>query len=340
MTVDYVAAGASTDATRSLGAQVLYLRYAEMEGLGIAVADVIAAVEGALRELGMGQAVMPAKTRLTPDSSRYYSAMPCVLPAYGLACVKWNAIFSTNPARGLPFITGLMLVNDDSTGLPIAILDSGWVTAYRTGAASAVTAKHLIARDLLRLGIVGCGVQGRTHAVAMHSAFPSLREISAFDVSPTALARYQREMEAALGIKVTACDGPRDVLRGAQAVVTATPTTSRDPVLQGEWLEPGQLIISIDYDCYWNASGLDRLDAVFTDDVAQFEKSRQYGYYATLTRPPKDLAAAIAGRAPSRTSEAQIIGAFNAGVAVEDLATARLIIELARARGAGTLLPL
>jgi ornithine cyclodeaminase/alanine dehydrogenase-like protein (mu-crystallin family) len=320
---------------------LLYLSRGDVETLEIPVSEVIGVVEGALRDLGAGASVMPAKTRLAPDSSRYYSAMPAVLPGRGVAAVKWNSIVSANPARGLPFIVGLIILNDDSNGLPIAVLDSTWVTAWRTAAASAVTARHLLGREPVTLGLFGCGVQGRTHAEAMRSAFPSLRRIQAFDPAPATLARYASEVADRLDLEVVPCSEPRPVTVGADLIVTATPTTVHSDVLDHAWLTPGQVVVSIEYDCFWRPGSLNRLDAVFTDDLAQFEKGRSsFGYYTGFTGSPRSLPAVVAGKDPGRETADQIIGAFNAGVAVEDAATAQLIYERARSAGAGTRLPL
>lgn len=320
--------------------RLLYLSRHDIDSLSIPVAEVIEVVEQALRDLGDGAAVMPAKTRLAPDATRYYSAMPAVLPRLGVASVKWNSIVSANPARGLPFIVGLIVLNDDASGLPIAVLDSTWVTAWRTAAASAVTARYLIRGELVTLGLYGCGVQGRTHAEALKVIFPTLRRIQAFDTDPSTAERYAAEMRDRLELEVVTCSEPRLVLAGAELIVTATPTTVRSEVLDHAWLSQGQSVVSIEYDCFWRPGSLNRLDAVFTDDVAQFEKGHGYGYYLDFTGEARSLPAVVAGKDPGRRSADEIIAAFNAGVAVEDTATAHLVYRRACAAGVGTELPL
>jgi ornithine cyclodeaminase/alanine dehydrogenase-like protein (mu-crystallin family) len=320
---------------------LLYLSRADVDALEIPIGEVIEVVEGALRDHGAGASVMPAKTRLSPDSSRYYSAMPAVLPSQGVAAVKWNSIVSANPARGLPFIVGLIILNDDGNGLPIAVLDSTWVTAWRTAAASAVTARHLLGHEPVTLGMFGCGVQGRTHAEAMQAAFPTLRRIQAFDPASATLARYVNEVGDRLELEVVPCAEPAEVAAGADLIVTATPTTVHSEMLEHALLSPGQVVVSIDYDCFWSPGSLNLLDAVFTDDLAQFERGQSsFGYYTGFTGKARSLPAVLAGKDPGRQSDDQIIGAFNAGVAVEDAATARLIYERSCARGVGTRLPL
>ncbi|MBJ7600550.1 MAG: hypothetical protein DLM67_07775 [Candidatus Nephthysia bennettiae] len=324
-----------------LEAEVLYLSQEDVKAANVSMSEVCDAVEAAFKDQGNGLATMPAKSRLSPDASRYYSAMPAVLPGLGIASVKWNAIFSGNPARGLPFVTGLLILNDDETGLPISVMDANWITAKRTGAASAVTARHLLAGQPERVGIYGCGVQGRTHAEALRAVFPSMRAIQAYDPSPPALASYVAEVERAQGIQVVPASTPREAISGCQLVITATPTTVRSEVLERDWLEPGQVIVSIDYDCYWTPGALGRLNAVFTDDLAQFEKSREYGgYYRHLHATPRELPKLLAGHCEGRTGPEQVIAAFNSGIAVEDAATAHLVYRAATSSGIGTRLPL
>ena len=99
-----------------------------------------------------------------------------------------------------------------------------------------------------------------------------------------------KDVEEAQGIEVVPASTPHEALAGCQLVITATPTTARSEVLEAGWLEPGQVIVSIDYDCYWTPGALGRLEAVFTDDLAQFEKSREYGgYYRHLHGAPREL---------------------------------------------------
>jgi ornithine cyclodeaminase/alanine dehydrogenase len=322
------------------GPQVLYLSRGDLDALQLPISDVIDAVEAAFREHGAGRSVMPPKTRLSHDRGHYYSAMPAILLGAGVAAVKWNSMCEDNPARGLPFVVGLLILNDDRTGLPIAIMDASWVTAKRTAAATAVTASHLAARPPKTLGLYGCGVQGYSHAEALKAAFPGMERIQAYDVDRRALSAYASNVGRDQQIEVIACSDPREVIRGADLVVTATPTTVRNEVLEADWLEPGQLLVSLDYDCYWTPEALQRLDLVFTDDRAQLEKSRGYGYYRTLGEVAGEIPQVVAGRCPGRGSDEQVIAAFNAGIAIEDVATAHRLYQRACASGAGTLLPL
>jgi len=108
------------------------------------------------------------------------------------AGVKWVSGFPENHKRGLPYITGLLVLNDPDTGLPVAVMDCAWITAMRTAAATAVAARRLARPESSVLGILGCGVQGKANTEALNVLFP-LKQVMAYDVrrrrSATSLAR-------------------------------------------------------------------------------------------------------------------------------------------------------
>lgn len=321
--------------------RIRYLSRRDVEELGLGMPAVIEAVEEAFREKGLGHALMPAKHWLAPSERRFYSAMTSVVPAARAAGCKWQSGSSDNPAHGLPYLTGLLILNDGETGLPIAVMDSTWVTAMRTAAATAVTARYLARPGIESFAMLGCGVQGRRHAEALRVVFPGLRRVRAYDVNPEALSHYAREVGERHGLEVVACPSPREAVRGAPLVVTAGPIEPNAPrTIDADWLEPGMLGVGLDYDCYWRPAALRAADKFFTDDRAQLEHLRESGYFRD--RPPvtAEIGDVVAGKAPGRERADEVIVAMNLGVSVEDVTTARRVYDLAVARGRGTLLPL
>ena len=98
--------------------------------------------------------------------------MPAYIPALHSAGIKWVSGYPENFKRGLPYITGLLILNDVETGIPYAVMDCAWITAYRTGAASALAAKYLARPESKTAGILACGVQGRTNLLSAERAVP------------------------------------------------------------------------------------------------------------------------------------------------------------------------
>src|SRR5205814_8068048 len=106
--------------------------------------------------------------------------MPAAIPAQNAAGIKWVSGYPENSKRGLPYIAGLMILNDFETGMPLALMDAIWITAKRTGAATAVAAKYLARPESSSVGILGCGVQGRSNLGGWRAWFP-LTKLYAYD---------------------------------------------------------------------------------------------------------------------------------------------------------------
>src|SRR5512146_1875711 len=126
--------------------RVLYLSQADVAAVDVPMASIIDAVEDAFRERAAGRVEMPPKIGIHPgprSADNFIHAMPASLPGRGSAGIKWVSGYPGNASRGLPYITGLLILNDPETGMPLAVMDCTWITAKRTAAASAVSAKYL-----------------------------------------------------------------------------------------------------------------------------------------------------------------------------------------------------
>jgi len=320
--------------------ELLYLSRADVEKTGLSMAEIIAAVEDVFREKGEGRIAMPPKIGVDPAPDAFLNAMPGYVASARVAGVKWVTIYAKNIQRGLPAISGLMILNETETGLPLAVMDCIWITAKRTGAASAVAAKYLARSDAERLAIIGCGVQGRSHLEAMITQFPGIRHIAAYDKIPAALERYVLEMRAA-HMQVVAAPNAECAVCGADIIVTAAGTLKHPtPVIRPEWIEAGAFCMAVDYDSLYTPEAMRAVDLLYTDDVAQLEHYRRNGYFQSTPPVQGDLGELVTGRKPGRTSPTQRSMAIHLGIAIEDVVTAARIYEKAVAQGIGTPLPL
>ncbi|HUV91871.1 MAG TPA: hypothetical protein VMV80_02190, partial [Anaerolineales bacterium] len=141
--------------------QLLYLSRADVEEVGLEMATIIELLGDAFREKGAGRVEMPPKPGIHTQPDAFIHAMPAYIPALHSAGIKWVSGYPENQKRGLPYISGLLILNDDETGLPYAVMDCTWITAYRTAGASALSAKYLARPESEVVGILACGVQGR-----------------------------------------------------------------------------------------------------------------------------------------------------------------------------------
>lgn len=321
------------------GGAILYLSRDDVAGLGIAMDEVVDAVDDALREKGRGRAVAPPKLSLHGEAGAFSQVMAAALPRLGALGVKWVSIVPANAAAGLPAVNGLIVANDPADGLPEAIMDASLVTAWRTGASAGVAARYLARTGADRIGVLGCGVQARAAVDALAVVLPGLRAVRCFDVAPQAAARFVGDLQARRpGLECIVCGAAADVPKDCGVVVTAiTMRDDAEPVLEAGLLEEGALAVALDYDAAWSAAAMADCGRFFCDDTAQVLATKAVG--PRLAGIPEaiagDLGELAAGLVPGRRDDAERLFCMNLGVAVEDVATARLVLARARERGAG-----
>jgi ornithine cyclodeaminase/alanine dehydrogenase len=325
---------------------IIYLSRADVEAAGLPMAAIIERLEIAFAEKGHGRTEMPPKPGIhpgPPGNDNFIHAMPALIGALGTAGMKWVSGFPGNPARGLPYISGLLILNDPETGLPTAVMDATWITAMRTGAATAVAAKRLARPGAAVLGIIGCGVQGVTNLEALHVVLPYLAEVRAYDLHPGRTRAYVEEQGRRFpGLKMTPCAAPRGAVEGCDVIVTAGPIR-RDPqpVIEAAWFPQGALGVPLDYDSYWTPAAMAAADRFYTDDAGQLRHTKAGGvYFRAIPDLYADLGEVVAGLKEGRRSPRERLVCMNLGIALEDMATAPLVLELARAKGLGIRLPL
>jgi ornithine cyclodeaminase/alanine dehydrogenase len=283
---------------------------------------------------------MPPKPGIHTRPDAFIHAMPAYVPALRSAGVKWVSGYPENQARGLPYISGLIILNDVETGIPYAVMDCTWITAYRTGAATALSAKYLARADSRTVGILACGVQGRTNLLALAVLFP-LQRVYAYDTDASAQRTFTEEMSSMLGIDVIGVATPREGVVDSDLVVTSGPILKQpEPAIEKGWLRAGAFASAVDFDSYWTAEALREFDRIATDDQAQFEYYRGRGYFQTTPAPYASLEELVAGRKPGRVDASERTLAINLGLALDDMAVAPEVYRRARERGIGTWLPL
>ena len=322
------------------GLRLLYLSRQDVEAVGLTMAEVIEAVESMFHEKGEGRVEMPPKPGIHTQPDAFIHAMPAYIPAFHSAGIKWVSGYPGNQQKGLPYITGLLILNDPETGIPLSVMDCTWITAMRTGAASAVAAKYLARPDAQTLGVLGCGVQGRSNLQALREVLP-LRRVYAYDTHADTLKRYVREMAERFGLEVIPVGEPRQAVIGCDVVVTAGPILKHPtPAIEAGWLREGGLACPVDFDSYWQSGALGQIEKFCTDDVAQLEHYRDIGYFQAIPPVYADLGEIVSGRKPGRQHPGERIMAMNLGLALEDMAVAPLVYQRALDRGIGEWLSL
>ena len=319
---------------------ILYLSRADVEAVALPMTEIIEGLEEMFREKGEGRVEMPPKPGIHTRPDAFIHAMPAYIPALNAAGLKWIAGYPENQDRGLPYITGLLVLNDPETGLPLSVMDATWITAQRTGAATAIAARRLARPESATVGIIACGVQGRSNLEALACHFP-IRRVHAYDLHPEISRRFASEMGGRLGIEIEPVLSLRDAVTGPDIVVTSGPILKDPtPAIEAGWLAPGAFASLVDFDSYWQGAALRQADRLATDDHAQMRYYRQSGYFKDTPEPYADLGELITGQKPGRQRPDERTMTINLGLALEDMATAIRIYHRALSKGLGVELPL
>ncbi len=321
--------------------RILYLSKSDVIDVNLSMTDIIDALAVAFKEKGEGRTEMPPKPGVHPgDGDNFIHAMPAYIPALKSAGVKWVGGFPENLQQGLPYITGLLILNDIATGVPLAVMDCTWITGMRTGAATALSARYLARSDSEKVGVLGCGVQGRTNVEALTVLFP-LKKVVAYDTDRAASERYANEMRQRFELEVTAAAAAREAVSGCDIIVTAGPILKKPhATIRAGWMDAGAFASLVDFDSYWHPEAMQEADKFCTDDTAQLLHYRQSGYFQQIPELHADLGELATGQKAGRETPEEKTFTANLGLAIDDMAVAPLIYRRALEKGVGTWLPL
>ncbi len=319
---------------------ILVLNQEEVEQL-LDMEGCIEAMAEALASLARGEVHVPLRAVVRPPGEdTFIGLMPAHrgggAPLYSLKTV---CVFPDNPKRGLDAHQGTVTLFDGETGETLAVLNASAITAIRTAAVSAVATRLLAREDARVLGVLGAGVQARSHLEA-------LRLVRNFDqvriFSPTAAHAEALAREAGAEAVGTA----EEAVRGANVVVTAT--SSVEPVLRREWLEPGAHVNVVG----GRPPTMRELDVATVADSAFYVDRRESAeneafdfrdaLEAGAIGPDHirgEIGEVLIGAAPGRTSPEELTVFRSLGLAVEDLAAAEYVVRRARASGVGVEVP-
>ncbi|MFQ5748337.1 MAG: ornithine cyclodeaminase family protein [Planctomycetota bacterium] len=309
--------------------------------------ECIEAVEEAFRALARGEAVNPLRRALRlPGGAGLLGWMPASLGEGKVFGIKALSVFPGNRAAGLESHQGVVLLFEPENGRLLGILDASEITAIRTAAASGVATRLLAREDAGVLALLGSGVQARTHLEAMAAVRP-LGEVRIWSRGPDHAEALARAEGARRGIPVFAKASAREAVEAADLVCTVT--GSPEPVLQGDWLAPG---------CHVNAVGAcipahRELDTRAVERARLFVDSREAAgreagdYLIPLQEGAVgedhvqgEIGELLLGRVEGRRDASEITLFKSLGLAVQDLAAGRLVLERAEREGAGIVLDL
>jgi ornithine cyclodeaminase/alanine dehydrogenase-like protein (mu-crystallin family) len=278
--------------------------------------ELIPTMEKALIDLSAGRVIQPVRSMISIDPpGGFLGLMPAFTPD-GLGS-KAVTFYPSNAERGIPTHMATIFLVDPQTGTPLAIMDGRLITEMRTAAVSAAATKLLASPSAKVLAILGSGVQARGHVEALRLV-RQFEEIRVWSPTFEHAKRFAQE----IGATTTSAE---EAVRDADVIVTVT--SSKTPVLKGDWLKAG---------CHVNAIGACRPDWRELDDAAMkrsvvFVDSREGALkesgdvILSGAKVYAELGAALAGKVPSRANETTVFKSL--GMAVEDIAAAALVYQ-------------
>jgi alanine dehydrogenase len=327
--------------------QLTYLNGEDIDRLALDDAAILNAVEDGLRAQGRGETVIEPRTHLFPGGQGrgHFNVLRGSIPPLGLAGVKVVGDFIDNHALGLPSEMALLLLFDPDTGMPKAILDATAITEMRTGAVTAIGARHLAKRGSRSLGHVGSRGTAYWNVRLLAHEF-DLHEIRVHSLRPESRRSFAERLSADLGRPVAAVDTWEECIRGADIVVEATRLAEPEPLLRTEWIGRGALVIPYGTVSAVELSLTDIMDKVVVDDWGQagagpLGSLRRHVHTGRVTRESlhAELGEIVAGRRPGRESDEETILFWHRGLSLSDIALGHAFLEAAARAGVGRQLP-
>jgi thiomorpholine-carboxylate dehydrogenase len=283
--------------------------------------DLIEAMERALVEFSAGRVQQPVRTVLEFGERSLFGLMPSYVPSLPALGAKLVTVCAGNAKFGLDTHQAMIVMLDPKTGLTEAVLDGRYITEVRTAAVSAVSARRLARSNAQVLGILGSGVQARSHSKAL-SLVRGFREVRAWSPNPDRLRQFAVET-GSLAMK-----SAEAVVRGADVVVAAT--ASPTPVIQSEWVGDGTHVIAVGACLPWQRELdpvlVERARLVVDSRAAALKEAGDVVMGITEGRWTAEHIRAELGELPARQNDREITVFKSLGLAVEDIFAAHMVL--------------
>jgi alanine dehydrogenase len=318
----------------------------DIERLAFTRVEVLGAVESALKAQGNGDVVLEPRVHLAPpnEGRGHFNILRGHLGPQQVSGIKVVGDFVDNYRHQLPSELALVTLYDPATGVPLAIVDATMITEARTGAVTAIGARHLARRDSRILGHIGARGTAWWNVTMLDDLF-RFEEIRVTSLRPESREALARRLSQELGKPVRAVATPEAALVGADIMVEASRLTVPTTLLRTEWVAPGTLVVPYGTVSAVELSLTDVMDKIVVDDwgqatVGPFGALRPHVVAGKLTRERvfAELGQIVAGHRPGRERPDERILFWHRGLATTDLAVAHMIWRKAEAENVGTVL--
>jgi len=330
--------------SRMSAIELVYLNAADVDAIALADDEILAAVEGGLRAQGMGETVIEPRVHLVPETSAkgHFNVLRGVVAPLGVAGVKVVGDFVDNWRHGLPSELAVLTLFDPQTGAPRAILDASSLTDMRTGAMTALGARHLARRGSKVLGHVGARGTAYWNVRLLDRLF-AFDEIRVHSRRSESRSAFAARLERDLGKPVVATDDWESCVRGADIVVEASRLTEPQPLLRTAWITPGALVVPYGTMSAVEITLTDIMAKIVVDDWGQCRKGMPFGALRRHVDEGRlhegnlhaELGEIVAGRKPGRERDDETNLFWHRGLALSDIALGCAMLDKARSLGVG-----
>jgi ornithine cyclodeaminase len=320
-----------------------YLNHLDVQALAMTDAEIVAAVEDGLLAQGRGETTIEPRMHLVPekDYPGHFNVLRGYIRPLGVAGVKVVGDFYRNYEIGLPSELALLNLFDPKTGVPVAIIDASDITDMRTGAITAIGAKHLARKSSKILGHIGARGTSYWNVRLLHSIF-HFDEIRVHSRRPESREKFAARLERDLGTRITITEDWESCVRGADIVVEASRLEKPTPMLKTEWIKKGACVIPYGTMSAVELSLTDIMDKMVMDDWGQ-AKAGPLGALRAHVDSGKlseqtlhaELGQIVAGIKPGRESEDETNLFWHRGLSLSDIALGSAMLEKAKRMGLG-----
>lgn len=317
--------------------EIVILSQRDLKGL-LSMKEVLSAVEDAFKLHALDKTFQPLKTVINYGEGGKYrlTSLPCYVRDKG-AGIKWVSNNRDNRDKGLPTVSGILILNDETTSLPIAVMDATWMTTMRTAGHAAVAAKYLAKKNASSVAIIGCGAEGRTHLEAINQFFEP-KEIRIYDVMKDYAKRYADQMSNNLDLEIEIAENPRSAVKDVDIICMTT--TATEPVVMSSDVAIGCFVagtaqfrdldpnLSREAD-KWVVGELesDFINVSHSQNIMKLSKENIYA----------EIGEIIVGKKPGRETEEERIVFTHAGMGALDVLTGLLAYKKAKEKNIGLL---
>jgi ornithine cyclodeaminase len=322
---------------------LVYLNHADVQALAVTDGEILAAVEDGLRAQGLGQTTIEPRVHLVPEKEwpGHFNVLRGYIRPLALAGVKVVGDFYRNYERGLPSELAVLNLFDPQTGAPVAIIDASGITDMRTGAVTAIGAKHLARRDSKVLGHIGARGTSYWNVRLLHSIF-HFDEIRVHSRRPESRDAFAARLRSDLGARVVVTADWESCVRGADIVVEASRLEKPAPMLKTEWIARGACVIPYGTMSAVELTLTDIMDKIVMDDWGQ-AKAGPFGALRAHVDSGRlsdqnlhaELGQIVAGLKPGRQSDRETNLFWHRGLSLSDIALGAAMLAKAKRLGIG-----